>query len=181
VQQGKLGALGSAAQGRVIRHGEIETEQAQNGADRAFGLTQRHTKHRAQGQRRQDRQGRVVWLPTPCDAGLSPPSRNRLIGEPHCQAAALAQGSIVVRPVCHSLPLPRDMVPAGGIGFEWHGGDPGVRKRREGSPNTTQLPAPTGGSMHQGRKQGLLAALRLIAKLASEPDLCNLSDRGGAP
>ena len=50
------------------------------------------------------------------------PGRDRLFGEPHRQAATLAQGSIIFRPVRHPILLLRNVVTAIGIGLEWHDG-----------------------------------------------------------
>ena len=40
-----LQCLGPAAQGRVVRHIKLQPEQADDGADQAFGLPQRQAKH----------------------------------------------------------------------------------------------------------------------------------------
>jgi len=40
----------------------------------------------------------------------------------HSQAATLAQGSIIFRPVRYPILLLRNVVTAIGIGLEWHGG-----------------------------------------------------------
>ena len=53
---------------------------------------------------------------------LGPLGRDRLFGEPHCQAATLAQGRIIFRPVRYPILLLRNVVTAIGIGLEWHGG-----------------------------------------------------------
>jgi hypothetical protein len=50
------------------------------------------------------------------------PGRDRLFGEPHRQAATLAQGSIIFRPVRYPILLLRNVVTAIGVGLEWHGG-----------------------------------------------------------
>ena len=113
--------LGPAAEGRVVRHGEVEPEQAEDGADQALGLAQRKAEHRPQRQRRGDRQRRVVRLPAGRGPGLRLPGRDRLVGEPDGQAPASAQGGVVGRPVRHPVALPRDVVPANGIGLERHG------------------------------------------------------------
>jgi hypothetical protein len=55
------------------------------------------------------------------------PGRNRRLGEPDCQAPALAQGGIVFGPVRDPAPLFRDAVTAISIDFERHG-DPGSQK-----------------------------------------------------
>ena len=71
------------------RHREIEPEQAHEGADQAFGLPERQTEHRAHGQGRQDGELRIPGLPAPGRAGLGRLRFDRLIGEPHRQAAPL--------------------------------------------------------------------------------------------
>src|SRR6201993_3313681 len=72
--------------------------------------------------RRRDRQGRIVRLTAPRGPWLCAPGRNRLFGEPHRQAATLAQGSIIFRPVRYPILLLRNVVTAIGIGLEGHGG-----------------------------------------------------------
>jgi hypothetical protein len=56
-----LQRLGPAAQGRVVRHAQLQPEQADDGADQALGLAQCQAEHRAQGERRQDGK-RNLWL-----------------------------------------------------------------------------------------------------------------------
>jgi len=46
---------GSAGQGAVVRHGQIEPEQANDGTDQALSLAQRQTEHSLERKRRQDR------------------------------------------------------------------------------------------------------------------------------
>ena len=103
LQPGQLQCLGRAAYGRVVRHREVEAKKGDDGADQALGLAQRQAEHRTQRQRRRDRQSRVAGLPTPRGARLGFPGRDRLLGEPHRQAAALTQrhvvGGRVLRPV----------------------------------------------------------------------------------
>ena len=60
---------------------------------------------------------RMLWGPWFCA-----PGRDRFFGEPHRQAATLAQGSIIFRPVRYPILLLRNVVTAIGIGLEWHGG-----------------------------------------------------------
>jgi len=55
--------------------------------------------------------------------GLGIPSCDCVFGKPNRQASALAQGSIVLRPVRHTVPLPGDVMTAGGIGLEGHDRD----------------------------------------------------------
>jgi hypothetical protein len=83
-----LQRLGAAAQGRVIRPREIETEQLQDRADQPFGLAQRQAEHRPQRQRCHDRQAGVARLTASAGAWLSSPGRDCLRREPHRQAAA---------------------------------------------------------------------------------------------
>ena len=108
----------------MIGNGEVETEQSDDGADQSFGLPQRQAEHRSQCQRRGDCQSRIAWLATRCRPRLSTPGRDRRLGEPDCQAAALTKRCVIVRPVRHPVPLSRDVVATGGIGFERHDGLP---------------------------------------------------------
>src|SRR5918995_5684917 len=55
---GQLQRGGPAAQGRVVRHGKIEPEQADDGADQALGLALRQPEYSPQGQ---GCPPRVVW------------------------------------------------------------------------------------------------------------------------
>src|SRR5207237_4770801 len=113
---------GAPGQRGMVRDSEIESEQADAGADQPFGLPQSQAEHGAQRQRRRDRQGRIVGLTAPRGPWLCAPGRDRLFGEPHRQAATLAQGSIIFRPVRYPILLLRNAVTAIGIGLEWHGG-----------------------------------------------------------
>jgi len=54
----------------MVRHGEIKSEQSDDGADQPLGLPQRQAKDRAQRQRCGDRQGRVVRLTRRFNAAL---------------------------------------------------------------------------------------------------------------
>src|SRR3954463_7169966 len=94
-----LQGLGPAAQGGMVGNRESETEQAHDRADQAFGLAQRQAEYGLEGQRRRDRQIRVVRLPARRGARLRLPGSDRLVGEPDRQAPALAQGSIILGPV----------------------------------------------------------------------------------
>src|SRR4051794_20736609 len=75
-------------------------KQADDGADQAFGLAQSQAEYGLGGQRRRDRQRRVVRLPAWRGARLRPPGRNRLVREPDRQTPALAQRG----PVRHPAP-----------------------------------------------------------------------------
>jgi hypothetical protein len=113
-----LQRLGAAAQGRVIGHSQIQTEELKDRADQSLSLAQRQTEHRPQRQRRPDRQSRVVGLTTACCARLSPPGRDRVVREPDGQTSALAQGCIVLGPVRHSVPLLRNVVPGAALALK---------------------------------------------------------------
>ena len=106
----------------MVGHSEIEAEQADDGPEQPLSLAQSQTIDGAQRQRRGDRQVGVVRLPTSRGPWLSTPARDRRGGEPHHQAAALAQRLIVFSPIRHLMPLLRDVVTTIGIGLEWHGG-----------------------------------------------------------
>ena len=64
-----------------------------------LGLAQGQAENRAQHQRRRDRQGGIVRLPTRLSPRLSSPGVDRFVREPHGQAAALPQGGIILTPV----------------------------------------------------------------------------------
>ncbi len=55
---------------------------------------------------------RIPALATARRAWLGRPRRDCLVGEPHRQAAALAQAGVIGRPVHDPVPLPRDVVAA---------------------------------------------------------------------
>jgi hypothetical protein len=118
-----LQRLGAAAQGRMIRDSEINAQEPQDRADQAFGLTQCQPEHRPECQGRLDGQNRIAGLTAAGRTGLGIPGCDRFFGKPHRQASALAQGSIVLRPVRHPVPLLGDVTTAGGIGLEGHDRD----------------------------------------------------------
>src|SRR2546430_17028786 len=123
-RSGRRLCLGPSAQRGMVRDGEIETEQADKGADQPFGLPQSQADHDAQRQRRRDRQGRIMWLTAPRGPWFGAPSRDRLFAEPDRQTATLAQASIIFRPVRYPILLPGDVMTAIGIDLERHGGHP---------------------------------------------------------
>ena len=90
----------------MVRHREIEPEQAEDGADQPLGLAQGEAEDGPQGQRRRDRQGGVGGLPARRGARFRLPRRDRRLGEPDRQAAAPAQGGVVGGPVRDPVPLP---------------------------------------------------------------------------
>ena len=60
--------------------------------------------HRTERERRQDRERRIPGLPAAGRARLGRPRRDRLVGKPHREAAALAQAGVVGWPVRHPAP-----------------------------------------------------------------------------
>ncbi len=64
----------------------------------------------------------VVRLPAGCGPAFGAASRNRVLAEPHRQAAALAQARVIRRPVRHPPCLLGNVVAADSFGFEWHRG-----------------------------------------------------------
>ena len=64
------------------------------------------------------RQIGVGGLPAPAGARRCHPGRDCLRREPHGQAAAGAQGGIILGPVGHPVPLLRNVMAASGIRFE---------------------------------------------------------------
>ena len=111
---------GPPAQRGMVRNGEIETKQMDDGADQPFGLPQGQLEHRPQGQRRRNRQGRIARLTARCRVRLGPPGRDYLFAEPHRQTTT-PHGSIIFRPVGYPILLLGNVVTAIGIGLEWHG------------------------------------------------------------
>ncbi len=140
-----------SAQRAVVGHGEVEPEQAHDGADQPFGLAQGEPEHRPQGQGSQDGETRVGRLPTPGRPRLGLPGRDRLRGEPHRQTPAPAQTGVVVAPIRDLEPLPGDVVATVGIGFEGHGASQ-VRGPRLSDPGP--LVPLIAGSLQQGRASG---------------------------
>jgi hypothetical protein len=77
----------------------------------------------ARRQRRQDRQRGILRLTSGCGPAFGIPTGNRRVAEPYRKAAALAQSSVIFRPIRHPTPLPRDVVAAIGIELERHDED----------------------------------------------------------
>ncbi len=131
----------SAAQGRVFGDGEIEPEQADDGADQALRLAQRQPEYSPEGQSREDRQGRVPGLATPGGARFSRPPSDCLIGEPDRQAPTLAEAGVIGGPVRDRVLLPGDVVATGLVQLERQREHP---KSQEGrSPTLPSSSAPT--------------------------------------
>ncbi len=110
----------------MVRHAQAEAEQADDGTEQALGLPVGQAEHCAQRERRQDGERRIPGLPTPGRARLGRPRRDRLVGEPDRQAAALAQAGVVGRPVRHLVLLARDVVTAVLVPLERQDGHPGL-------------------------------------------------------
>src|SRR5206468_11389182 len=137
-----------AAQRRVVRHTQGQAEQADNGTDQALGLPVCEAEYGTQGQRRQDRQRRVPGLTAPARPWLGRPRRDRFIGEPYRQAAALTQTGLIGRPVRHLALLPRDVVTTILVQLERQGW---VSASEGAISYATPLPAPTDRSVHHAR------------------------------
>jgi hypothetical protein len=101
-----------AAQRRVVRHPQRQAEQTNDRADQPFGLAECQAEDGTQGQRCQDRQRGIPRLAAAGGARLRCPRRDRFLGEPNGQAAALTQTGFVIRPVGHLMALSRNMVTA---------------------------------------------------------------------
>ena len=67
----------------MVRDSEIETEQADDGADQPFGLPQSQAEYGTQRQRRRDRQGRIVGLTAPRGPWFCAPGRERATYPPN--------------------------------------------------------------------------------------------------
>jgi hypothetical protein len=127
----------------MVRHGEIEPEKRDDGADEPLGLPQCQTEDRPHGQRRGDRQSRIMRLPAGRGAGFGPPCRDRHVGEPYHQTAPLSQGRVIFRPVGDPITRFGDMMTVLGVVFERHRGISGClrgsRLRRSSPGRQPQL------------------------------------------
>ena len=132
-----------AAQGGMVRHAQGQPEPVDDGADQALGLAPGEAEHRAQGQRRQDRQRRVAGLTTSRGARRSPPTRDRLRREPDGDAVALTQAGVVVAPVGDLARLLADRVAAVVVQLERQRERPGSDHRAP--PASDRLQAPPDG------------------------------------
>jgi len=121
----------------VARSTQAEAEQADNGTDQPLGLPVSQAEHCAQRERRQDGKQRIPGLPTARRSCLDRPRRDRFVGKPDHQAAALTQAGVVDRPVRHLALLPWNIVAAVLVQLEWHNGHP--RARRGGDLLPIQL------------------------------------------
>jgi len=110
----------------MVGDGEVQPEQADNGADEAFGLPEREAEDGSQDPCRQDRQGRVVGLPALGCPWLGLSRLDGFIGEPDRQAPTLAQAGIILAPVCCLVLMLGNVVTAVLIQPEGHAGHPGT-------------------------------------------------------
>jgi hypothetical protein len=111
---------------RSSRDGELEAEQVEDRAEQTFGMAQRRAERGPQRQRGQDRQRRVVRLATRRGRRRRAPSRDRRLGEPDREAAALTQGGVIRTPVRHPVLLLGDVMTASDMSLERHGGRLGI-------------------------------------------------------
>ena len=118
--QGHLQCPGPAAQRRAARHRQIQAEQGEDGADHPFGLAHNQAGHSPQCQCRGDRQGRGARLAAARGPQLGLSGRDRRVGEPDREAAALAQGHVVGCRNRYPVPPLRDVVATLSAGFERH-------------------------------------------------------------
>src|SRR5215211_7816349 len=105
---------------KILSSGMIHATRSRAASDRAGRRWNRSAPRladRQDGTRRaaSGRSGSPVAntrLATSCPARLGRPGGDRLLGEPHRQAPALAQAGVVGRPIGDLMPLPRDMMAA---------------------------------------------------------------------
>ena len=113
----------------MVRHGQIEPEQADDGADQAFGLAQSEAEHGPERQRGQDCHRRIPGLAARGRARLRPPTLDGLVREPDRQAAALAQAGVISAPVRDLVLLLGNAVTAVLVQLERQGGHPEITDR----------------------------------------------------
>jgi hypothetical protein len=92
-------AATAAAQCRVIGDGDVDLEHLGNRSERTLGLSQRLVEYQAEREARLDGDRRVDRLTTPLSSGRCLPCRDRLLGNPHCQASAPGPCGVVFGPV----------------------------------------------------------------------------------
>ncbi len=88
----------------MVRHGQIEPEQAYDGADKALSLAQRQVEHGPEREFRQDRQRGIPGLAARGRARRRSPTLDSLVGELDRQATTLAQAGVIRAPF-HELVL----------------------------------------------------------------------------
>ena len=89
----------------MVRHGEIEIEQLEDGADQPFGLAQRQAEHRPQCQCRGDRQIGVEGCPPRVVRGAAAQAAtasgvNHTVRLPRARRAASYSAQLVTRCRC---------------------------------------------------------------------------------
>ena len=92
----------------MVRYGEIEIEQLQDGADQPFGLAQRQVEHRPQGQRRRDRQTEKEACPPRVVRGAAAQAAtasgvNHTVRLPRARRAASYSAQLVTRCRCFGM------------------------------------------------------------------------------
>ena len=96
----KLQHPGPPAEGREIRHRQVEAEQLEDRADQPLRLAQRQTEHCPQCQSSRDRQIGVVRLTTRRGAAFQAAiasSVNHTVRLPRCRSASLYAAQFVTR------------------------------------------------------------------------------------
>src|SRR5215212_1746641 len=145
---GDLQGRGPAAQGGVVRHGEIKPKQADDRANQPFGLPVRQAEHSPERQSRQDGEFRVPGLPASGGARLSPPGRDGLLADPDRQTAALTQASVIGGPVRDLAPLPGNVVASVLVQLERQGGHPRSDEGCRPTPPRPQHQPPSRSMQH---------------------------------
>jgi hypothetical protein len=107
----------------VIGDGEIQSHQAQHRSQQALRLAQPLAKYQARRQGGLDRQIGIARLAATASTLRRLPRRQRLRGDPKCQAAAPAKACLIFRPVRYLELHLADTMAAGSIVLERHGGD----------------------------------------------------------
>src|SRR4051812_12713100 len=132
----------------MVRNREIETEQADDGADQPFGLAQSQTEHSFEGQGRRDRQIRVVRLATGVVRGsasqaATAASVNQTVRLPRWRKAASYSAQFATLCFCLGMWWRRSWFSLNGkVGFRGSGA---------GRPSyAPQPPPPTSRSVQQG-------------------------------
>jgi len=113
-------AATTAAQGCMIRNGDIDLEHLSDRSQHTFGLTKWLVKHQPKRETRFDRKRRIDWLTTALSGGRCVPCCHCFLGKPYREVSPPHQRGIVFRPVRHSISGLRYLMAAASVEFVRH-------------------------------------------------------------
>jgi len=105
----------------MIGDGDVDLEHVGDRSQQTLGLSQRLMEDQADRKARLDGDRRIDRLAAPLSGSRCLPDRDRLLGQPHCQAPAPDQRGVVVRPVRDPILGPGDLVATALVELVRHG------------------------------------------------------------